>query len=78
MERKNVTVREDQSEWVEKQDINLSNLVQEAIDEAMRPTDEELAAAYQENASHAAEVNDEWSNASTEANEQLGERPSDG
>lgn len=78
MERKNVTVREDQSEWVDTQDINLSNLVQEAIDDAMSPTDEELAAAYQENASHAAEVNDAWSSASTEANEHLGERPSDG
>lgn len=76
MERKNVTIREDQSEWVEGQEINLSQLVQEAIDEEMRPTDEELAAAYRENASHAAEVNEEWSNVSMEANEHLDDRPS--
>lgn len=76
MERKNITIREDQSEWVEEQGVNLSQLVQEAIDEEMPPTDEELAAAYRENASHAAEVNEEWANVSTEANEHLGDRPS--
>ncbi len=75
MERKNITIREDQSEWIENQDINLSQLVQETIDEEMNPTEEELAAAYQENASHAADVNDEWSSVSREANEHLGDPP---
>lgn len=76
MERKNITVREDQSEWIEQQDINLSQLVQETIDEEMNPTEEELAAVYQSNASHAAEVNDEWSSVSKEANDHLGDPPS--
>jgi post-segregation antitoxin (ccd killing protein) len=75
MERKNITIREDQSEWIDEQGINLSQLVQETIDEEMNPTDEELAEAYQENASHATEVNDQWSSVSTEANEQLGDTP---
>jgi len=75
MERKNITIREDQSEWIEDQGVNLSQLVQATIDEAMPPTDAELAAAYQENASHAAEVNEEWSNVSTEANDRLGDGP---
>ena len=76
MERKNITIREDQSEWIEKEGINLSQLVQETIDEEMSPTEEELAAAYQENASHAADVNDEWASVSREANEHLGDPPS--
>lgn len=77
MERKNITIREDQSEWIEEQGINLSQLVQETIDEEMGPTEEELAAAYQENASHAADVNDKWSSVSREANEHLGDPPGD-
>jgi post-segregation antitoxin (ccd killing protein) len=71
MERKNVTIREDQSEWVDEAEVNLSQLVQEAIDERMKPTEAELAEAYQENAAHASETNREWSAVSTEANEQL-------
>jgi len=77
MERKNITIREEQSEWIEKQGINLSQLVRETIDEEMTPTEGELAAAYQENASHAADVADEWSSVSREANEHLGAPPSD-
>ena len=77
MKRKNVTIREDQEEWVDKQDVNLSQLVQDAIDEEMGPTEDELAAAYQANADHAAETNEEWSAVSTEANQHLGESPSD-
>jgi len=77
MDRKNITIREDQSEWVENKQVNLSQLVQEAIDEAMDPSDSELARAYQENADHAAEVNEEWSHVSNEANKQLGEPPRD-
>lgn len=76
MERKNITIREDQSEWVEENDVNLSHLVRETIDEAMQPTCDELARAYQENAQRAGEVADEWANVSNEANERLGERPS--
>ena len=78
MERKNITIREDQSEWIKKQGINLSQLVQETIDEEMKPTEEELAAAYLENAAHAADVNEEWSSVSREANEHLGDPPSNG
>ena len=76
MKRKNITIREDQSEWIENQGINLSQLVQETIDEEMNPGEEELAAAYQENSSHAADVNDEWSSVSREATEHLGDPPS--
>jgi len=75
VERKNVTIREDQSEWVAEADVNLSQLVQEAIDDRMEPTEKELAEAYQENVPHAAETNTEWSGVSTEANEQLGDHP---
>ena len=64
MERKNVTIREDQSEWVDETGVNLSQLVQEAIDERMEPTETELAEAYKENTAHAAETNTEWSGVS--------------
>lgn len=72
MERKNITIREDQSAWIEQADVNLSRFVQEAIDEQMSPTEEELAKAYRENAEHAAETNEQWSNVSTEADDHLG------
>lgn len=75
MKRKNITIREDQSEWVDEAEINLSQLVQEAIDEQMVPTETELAEAYKENAAHAAETNTEWSDVWTEANEQFGDHP---
>ena len=75
MERKNVTIREDQSEWVDEAGVNLSQLVQEAIDERMEPTETELAEAYKENTGHAAETDTEWSGVSVEANEQLGDHP---
>ena len=75
MERKNVTIRKDQSEWVDEAGINLSQLVQEAIDERMEPTETELAEAYKENTGHAAETNTRWNDVSTEANEQLGDHP---
>ena len=75
MDRKNVTIRKDQSEWVDKEDINLSQLVQSAIDDQMPPSEEELAEAYQENADHAATTNEDWEHTSTEANEHLGEPP---
>lgn len=75
MERKNITIREDQSEWIDAQNVNLSRLVRETIDDAMAPGDEELAEAYRENADHAAEVNQLWSNVSNEANRHLGEHP---
>jgi hypothetical protein len=60
---------------VDEAGVNLSQLVQEAIDERMEPTETELAEAYEENTAHAAETNTEWSGVSTEANEQLGDHP---
>lgn len=75
MERKNVTIREDQSAWVDESGVNLSQLVREAIDDRMDPTDAELAEAYRANAAHAAETDTEWRDVSTEANEQLGDHP---
>jgi post-segregation antitoxin (ccd killing protein) len=75
MERKNITIREDQAQWVEQADINLSQLVQDTIDEEMGPSEEDLAAAYAENADEAAEVAEEWSEVSREANEHLGPNP---
>jgi hypothetical protein len=41
----------------------------------MEPTESELAAAYQDNAAHAAETNSDWSPVSTEANNQLDDHP---
>lgn len=75
MERKNITIREDQSEWIEQEQINLSQLVQEAIDAKMGPSDAELAEAYRQNAAHAAETNEQWTGVSREATEHLGEAP---
>lgn len=75
MERKNITIREDQAEWLEDVDINLSQLVQDTIDEQMSPTDEELASAYAANADTAARVAEEWAETSREANEYLGPNP---
>lgn len=75
VERKNITIREDQSEWLDEQDVNLSQLVQETIDEEMEPTDEELAQAYRENTAHAAETNEQWEGVSREANDHLGDAP---
>lgn len=75
MKRKNITIREDQAEWVENSGVNLSNLVQQAIDEAMGPTEDELAQAYRENAEHAATENEDWAAVSREANDHLGPSP---
>jgi len=77
MERKNVTIREDQSEWIDDTGVNLSQLGQEAIDDRMESTESELAAAYQENSAHAAETNAEWNAVATEANKQLDHHPDD-
>jgi hypothetical protein len=41
----------------------------------MKPTDEELAQAYRENAENASQLSEEWSNVSDEANQYLGENP---
>jgi hypothetical protein len=71
MERKNITIREDQSEWVRKEDVNLSQFVQEQLDEAMGPSDDELAQAYAENAENARGLNAEWRHVSREANRHL-------
>ncbi|TQQ82056.1 hypothetical protein [Halonotius roseus] len=77
MERKNITIREDQATWIDATDRNLSQLVQAAIDDEMGPSDDELAAAYQANAEDAAETAAAWAAASAEATEQLGEPPTD-
>jgi hypothetical protein len=73
MDRKNITIRRDQSEWVRTHNVNLSQFVQQQLDEAMKPSDEELAEAYRENAENARSMNEEWSDVSTEANQHLGE-----
>lgn len=75
MDRKNITIREDQSEWIEATHLNLSQFIQERLDEAMNPSDDELAQAYQENAEQASEINEEWQHVSGEANQYLGESP---
>ncbi|OKY78052.1 MAG: hypothetical protein BTN85_0537 [Candidatus Methanohalarchaeum thermophilum] len=33
MERKNITIREDQAEWIEENYLNLSRFVQDKLDE---------------------------------------------
>lgn len=78
MERKNITIREDQAAWIDTTDRNLSQLVQAAIDDEMGPSDDELAAAYQANAEDAAETAERWATASQEATDHLGEPPTDG
>lgn len=75
MDRKNITIRKDQSKWISKCNVNLSQFVQEQLDEAMGPSDDELAQAYRENAENARQMNDEWSDVSTEANQHLGDNP---
>lgn len=75
MDRKNITIREDQAEWIRRADVNLSRFVQDRLDEEMGPSDDELEAAYRENAEQARRVNDEWEHVSTEANQYLGDAP---
>lgn len=60
MERKCITIREDQSKWVAETGVNLSKLAREAIDDRMEPTETELAEAYRANAADAAETSAEW------------------
>ncbi len=76
MDRKNITIREDQSEWVHDNEINLSRFVQEQIDEAMGPSEDDLAHAYRENADQARETNETWSKVSLEANQYVGDEHS--
>lgn len=75
MDRKNITIREDQSEWIQQRGVNLSQFVQDHIDEKMGPTEDELAQAYRENAENAHQMNEDWSNVSEEANQHLGPNP---
>jgi hypothetical protein len=77
MDRKNITIRDDQSEWVAERGFNLSQFVQEQLDEEIGPSDDELAQAYRENAENARQMNKEWEHVSTEANRHLGENPID-
>ena len=39
MERKNITIREDQAEWVAETHLNLSSFVQEKLDELIEERD---------------------------------------
>ena len=75
MDRKNITIREDQTEWVRRADVNLSRFVQDRLDEAMGPSDDELEAAYRENAEQARQAADNWEHVSSEANQYLGDAP---
>ena len=75
IERKNVTIQKDQLEWIDEAGGNLSQLVQEPIDERMEPAETDFAESYKENTGHAAETNTSWSDVSTEANEHLGDVP---
>ncbi len=75
MERKNITIRPAHSDWIQENDVNLSQFVQERIDDEMGPSDEEIAQAYRDNAENAHEMNERWSNVSKEANQHLGENP---
>lgn len=76
MDRKNITIREDQSEWVSDNEVNLSRFVQEQLDEAMGPSEDDLAQAYRENAEQARETNEAWNNVSLEANQYVGDEHS--
>jgi hypothetical protein len=73
VDRKNITIRDEQTEWIRRSGLNLSEFVRDRLDEEMGPSDEELARAYEENAEHAKRVNEEWERVSTEANRSLGE-----
>ena len=59
----------------DKEDIDLSQLVQSAIDDQIPLSEEDLAEAYQDNADYAATVNEDWKHVSAEANEHLGDPP---
>ena len=50
-------------------------LIDYALDEKLKPSDDELRCAYQENAEHAREVNGEWQHISREANQYFGDAP---
>jgi len=39
MERKNITIREDQAQWVDENHLNLSRFVQDKLDELMEDED---------------------------------------
>lgn len=75
MDRREITIRFDQSAWIERQNIDLSRFVRDAIDEERARG---LAADYRENAGRARKTNEQWSNVSREANDHLGSRPTDG
>ena len=76
MQRKNITIREEQDSWIERANVNLSRFVQDRIDEAMGPTDEEIAADYRRNRERDREMYEAWEGTSREANASLGDTPS--
>lgn len=75
MQKKTITIREDQDSWIQRSNLNLSRFVQDRLDENMGPTEEELEAAYRRTAERDAGVNEEWESASRETNRYLGESP---
>lgn len=78
MNRKNITIRSDQSEWIRERGLNLSRFVQERLDEEMGPSDAELEEAYRRNEERNRRVYEEWEGTSREANEYLGDAPAVG
>jgi hypothetical protein len=61
MERKIIIIREDQAKWIDDAEVNLSQLVQDSIDEQMGQTDGGPADAYAANAEEADQVGTELS-----------------
>lgn len=76
VQRKNITIQDEQDAWVSRQNINLSRFIQDRIAEAMGPSEEELAEAYRTGRERNMEVYEEWEGASVEANQYLGDAPS--
>lgn len=76
VQRKNITIRDEQAAWVDRTNVNLSRFVQDRIAEAMGPSEEELAEAYRTGRERDMEVYENWEDASVEANQYLGDAPS--
>ena len=75
VQRKNITIRDEQDAWVDRMNLNLSRFVQDQLDEHMGPTDDELAAAYRRTRERDGDVYNAWEGASREANTKLGASP---
>lgn len=75
VQRKNITIRDEQAAWVARENVNLSRFVQDRLEEEMGPTDEEIAADYRRNRERDRDVYEDWEGASVEANQYLGDAP---